>query len=182
MVIFAPNGERGHCVASPFGQYRGQSVSSPTITANSHGDHRQSGPFGRLGVLPAVYTSLHGKCSGGGGAATCFREPDDVGPARRRPPGAGNNCWALNGKVIVIRSRQCLPPEIVESLREGLTSWNFTFWDCALVFSVLTLSMVDRLLWGDCQAAAVRQLFAKLDGMAGRPSACFDSGVTHVGE
>jgi membrane protease YdiL (CAAX protease family) len=36
---------------------------------------------------------------------------------------------------------------ITQSLREGLTSWDFTFWVLALVLSVWALSMVDRLLW-----------------------------------
>ncbi len=36
---------------------------------------------------------------------------------------------------------------IVQSLREGLTSWTFTFWVVALVLGVWALSMVDRLLW-----------------------------------
>jgi membrane protease YdiL (CAAX protease family) len=40
---------------------------------------------------------------------------------------------------------------IVQSLREGLTSWNFTFWVLALVLGVWALSMVDRLLWGNIQ-------------------------------
>lgn len=40
---------------------------------------------------------------------------------------------------------------IVQSLREGLTSWNFTFWVLALVLSVWALSMVDRLLWGNIE-------------------------------
>ena len=38
---------------------------------------------------------------------------------------------------------------IGQALREGLTSWNFTFWILALVLSVWALSMVDRLLWGN---------------------------------
>ena len=38
---------------------------------------------------------------------------------------------------------------IRQALREGLTSWNFTFWVLALVLSVWALSMVDRLLWGN---------------------------------
>ena len=38
---------------------------------------------------------------------------------------------------------------IGQALREGLTSWNFTFWVLALVLSVWALSMVDRLLWGN---------------------------------
>jgi membrane protease YdiL (CAAX protease family) len=36
---------------------------------------------------------------------------------------------------------------IARFLREGLPSWDFTFWVLALVLSVWTLSMVDRLLW-----------------------------------
>src|SRR3990170_3388463 len=40
---------------------------------------------------------------------------------------------------------------IVQSLREGLASWNFTFWVLALVLSVWALSMVDRLLWGNIE-------------------------------
>jgi len=40
---------------------------------------------------------------------------------------------------------------IVQSLREGLTSWNFTFCVLALVLSVWALSMVDRLLWGNIE-------------------------------
>jgi membrane protease YdiL (CAAX protease family) len=38
---------------------------------------------------------------------------------------------------------------IGQALREGLTSWNFTFWVLGLVLSVWALSMVDRLLWGN---------------------------------
>ncbi|MGZ6347704.1 MAG: CPBP family intramembrane glutamic endopeptidase [Anaerolineales bacterium] len=38
---------------------------------------------------------------------------------------------------------------IGQALREGLTSWNFTFLILALVLSVWALSMVDRLLWGN---------------------------------
>jgi len=37
---------------------------------------------------------------------------------------------------------------IAQSLREGLTSWNFTFWVLTLLLSVWALSTVDRLLWG----------------------------------
>jgi membrane protease YdiL (CAAX protease family) len=40
---------------------------------------------------------------------------------------------------------------IVQSLREGLTSWKFTFWVLALVLGVWALSMVDRLLWEKIQ-------------------------------
>ena len=40
---------------------------------------------------------------------------------------------------------------IVQSLREGLTNWNFTFCVLALVISVWGLSMVDRLLWGNIE-------------------------------
>ena len=40
---------------------------------------------------------------------------------------------------------------IVQSLREGLTSWNFTFWVLALVLGVWALSIVDRLLWGNIE-------------------------------
>jgi membrane protease YdiL (CAAX protease family) len=40
---------------------------------------------------------------------------------------------------------------ILQSLREGLTSWNFTFYILALVLSVWALSMVDRLLWGNIE-------------------------------
>jgi len=40
---------------------------------------------------------------------------------------------------------------IVQSLREGLTSWDFTLWVLALVLGVWALSMVDRLLWGNVE-------------------------------
>jgi membrane protease YdiL (CAAX protease family) len=40
---------------------------------------------------------------------------------------------------------------VVQSLREGLTSWNFTFWVLALVLGVWALSVVDRHLWGSIQ-------------------------------
>ena len=40
---------------------------------------------------------------------------------------------------------------IVQSLREGMTSWSFTLWVLALVFGVWALSMVDRLLWGNVE-------------------------------
>jgi len=36
---------------------------------------------------------------------------------------------------------------IGQALREGLSSWNFTFWVLALVLSVWALSMLDPLLW-----------------------------------
>ena len=35
-----------------------------------------------------------------------------------------------------------------QSLYEGLTSWNFTFWILTLALSVWVLSIVDQLLWG----------------------------------
>ncbi len=38
-----------------------------------------------------------------------------------------------------------------QALREGLTSWNFTFWVLALVLSIWALSMLDRLLWGNIE-------------------------------
>jgi membrane protease YdiL (CAAX protease family) len=38
---------------------------------------------------------------------------------------------------------------IGQSLREGLTSWNFTLWVLALALGVLALSMLDQLLWGN---------------------------------
>jgi membrane protease YdiL (CAAX protease family) len=38
---------------------------------------------------------------------------------------------------------------IGQALREGLTSWDFTFWVLALVLSVWALSMLDQLLWGN---------------------------------
>jgi membrane protease YdiL (CAAX protease family) len=41
--------------------------------------------------------------------------------------------------------------DIVKSLHEGLTNWNFTFYVLALVLSVWALSMVDRLLWGNIE-------------------------------
>ena len=41
--------------------------------------------------------------------------------------------------------------KIVKSLREGLTSWNFTFYVLALVLSVWALSIIDRLLWGNIE-------------------------------
>ncbi len=40
---------------------------------------------------------------------------------------------------------------IGQALREGLTSWKFTFWVLALALSVWALSMVDRLLWGNVE-------------------------------
>jgi membrane protease YdiL (CAAX protease family) len=40
---------------------------------------------------------------------------------------------------------------IVQSLREGMTSWNFTFCVLALVLGVWALSMLDRLLWGNIE-------------------------------
>jgi len=40
---------------------------------------------------------------------------------------------------------------IVQSLREGITSWSFTLWVLALVLGVSALSMVDRLLWGNVE-------------------------------
>ncbi len=35
-----------------------------------------------------------------------------------------------------------------QSLRDGLTSWDFTFWVLALALGVWALPMVDQLLWG----------------------------------
>ena len=35
-----------------------------------------------------------------------------------------------------------------QALREGLTSWNFTYWVLALAISVWALAALDRLLWG----------------------------------
>jgi membrane protease YdiL (CAAX protease family) len=35
-----------------------------------------------------------------------------------------------------------------QTLREGLTSWNFTSWVLALVLGVWAVSMLDRFLWG----------------------------------
>ena len=40
---------------------------------------------------------------------------------------------------------------IVQSWREGMTSWSFTLWVLALVLGVWALSMVDRLLWGNVE-------------------------------
>ncbi len=40
---------------------------------------------------------------------------------------------------------------IGQALREGLTSWNFTFLVMALVLSVWVLSAMDRLLWGNIE-------------------------------
>ena len=54
------------------------------------------------------------------------------------------------GLLMHVNWRQELA-DIVQSLREGLTSWNFTFWVLALVFSVWALSMLDRLLWGNIE-------------------------------
>jgi membrane protease YdiL (CAAX protease family) len=41
--------------------------------------------------------------------------------------------------------------DIGQSLRQGLTSWDFTFYVLALVLSVWALSMVDRLFWGSIE-------------------------------
>ncbi len=46
-----------------------------------------------------------------------------------------------------------------QSLREGLTSWNFTFWVLALAISVWALSAVDRLLWGSIKLPLVVSLY-----------------------
>ena len=48
--------------------------------------------------------------------------------------------------------------DIGQSLREGLVSWDFTFYVLALVLSVWALSMLDRLLWGNiaCQCWSAR--------------------------
>jgi membrane protease YdiL (CAAX protease family) len=40
---------------------------------------------------------------------------------------------------------------IGQSLREDLTSWNFTFWVLTLVLGVWALSTVDQLLWGNIE-------------------------------
>ena len=40
---------------------------------------------------------------------------------------------------------------IVQSWREGMTSWSFTLWVLALVLGVWALSMMDRLLWGNVE-------------------------------
>jgi membrane protease YdiL (CAAX protease family) len=42
-----------------------------------------------------------------------------------------------------------------QSLREGLTSWNFTFWVLALALSVWALSIVDHLLWGSIKVPMI---------------------------
>ena len=52
------------------------------------------------------------------------------------------------GSFMHVNWRQELA-DIGLALREGLTSWNFTFWVLALVLSVWALSMVDQLLWGN---------------------------------
>jgi membrane protease YdiL (CAAX protease family) len=41
------------------------------------------------------------------------------------------------------------------SLREGLTSWNFTFWVLALALGVWALSIVDHLLWGSIKVPMI---------------------------
>jgi membrane protease YdiL (CAAX protease family) len=40
---------------------------------------------------------------------------------------------------------------VAQSLREGLTSWNFTSWVVALALCIWVLSVLDRLLWGSIQ-------------------------------
>ena len=52
------------------------------------------------------------------------------------------------GAFMHVNWRQELPG-VGHALREGLTSWNFTFWVLALVLSVWAWSTVDRLLWGN---------------------------------
>ena len=44
---------------------------------------------------------------------------------------------------------------IGQSLREGLTSWNFTFWVLALALGVWALSMLDQLLWGNVKVPMI---------------------------
>ncbi len=51
------------------------------------------------------------------------------------------------GFLMQVKWRQELAG-VVQSLREGLISWNFTFWVMALALSVYVLATVDRLLWG----------------------------------
>jgi membrane protease YdiL (CAAX protease family) len=58
------------------------------------------------------------------------------------------------GRFVRVRWPQELAA-IGQSLREGVTSWNFTFWVLALVLSVLGLSTVDRLLWGNIKLPMV---------------------------
>ncbi len=41
--------------------------------------------------------------------------------------------------------------EVGQSLREGLTRWDFTFWVLALSLGVYFLSMVDRFLWSSIE-------------------------------
>lgn len=37
---------------------------------------------------------------------------------------------------------------VLQALRDGLTSWNFTLWVLALATSVWALSLLDQFLWG----------------------------------
>ena len=69
---------------------------------------------------------------------------------------------------------------IRQALREGLTSWNFTFWVLALVLSVWALSMVDRRLWGNIKVPLLVSYCN--DCLVGQFSAHFDGGVAHSGE
>jgi membrane protease YdiL (CAAX protease family) len=52
------------------------------------------------------------------------------------------------GSIVHVNWRQELVG-IGQALREGLTSWNFTFWVLAIMLSVWALSLVDQLLWGN---------------------------------
>ena len=55
------------------------------------------------------------------------------------------------GPFMHVNWQQEIAGIVQQSLREGLTSWNFTFWVLALVLGVWALSMVDQLLWGNIQ-------------------------------
>jgi len=54
------------------------------------------------------------------------------------------------GSLMHVNWRQELTA-IGQALREGLTSWNFTFLVLALVLSVWSLSAMDRLIWGNIE-------------------------------
>ena len=52
------------------------------------------------------------------------------------------------GSLMHVNWRQELAG-VGQALREGLTSWNFTYWVLALVLSIWLLSLVDQRLWGN---------------------------------
>jgi len=54
------------------------------------------------------------------------------------------------GLILHVNWRQELAG-VLQAIREGLSSWNFTTWILVLVLSIVALSKVDQLLWGELE-------------------------------